>query len=121
MARTANTFTQVTDHVKHATDRWLSSQLILDLCRQLGHRFRRGTLDPVHTIHLFLMQILHGNTAITTFVISRRVASPPRPIVRRGSVCRWSCSGGSFAPSPTRCSTRFRTVHLKVASGGGGG
>lgn len=65
MARTANTFNQGTDHVKHATDQWLTPRLILDLCRLLGHRFRRGTLDPVHTIHLFLMQVLHGNTAIT--------------------------------------------------------
>ena len=65
MARTAGRITQDNDHVKHATDKWLSPHLILELCRQLGHRFRCGTLDPVHTIHLFLMQVLHGNTAIT--------------------------------------------------------
>ena len=65
MARTANSITQFAGQVKRATDQWLSPLLILDLCRQLGHQFRRGTLDPVHTIHLFLMQVLHANTAIT--------------------------------------------------------
>jgi hypothetical protein len=33
------------------------------LCRSLGLRWRERTLDPVTTIHLFLVQILHGNTA----------------------------------------------------------
>lgn len=65
MARTANSITPVVGRVKHATDPFISSRLLLDLCRQLGHRFRRGTLDPVHTIQLFLLQVLHGNIAIT--------------------------------------------------------
>ena len=34
-----------------------------DLCRSLGVRSRERLLDPVTTIHLFLLQILHGNTA----------------------------------------------------------
>jgi len=68
MARTANSprsIARLLDDVKHAPDHFISSRLILDLCRQLGLRFRRGPLDPVHTIHLFLLQILHGNTAVT--------------------------------------------------------
>ena len=51
--------------VKHATDHFVSPQLILDLGRQLGHRFRDGPLDPVNTIRLFLLQVLHGNASIT--------------------------------------------------------
>ncbi len=68
MARTANNSRSIThflDDVKHAPDHLISSRIILDLCGQLGHRFRRGPLDPVHAIHLFLLQVLHGNTAIT--------------------------------------------------------
>jgi hypothetical protein len=36
-----------------------------DLCRSLGYRWRERILDPVTTIHLFVLQILHGNTACT--------------------------------------------------------
>jgi hypothetical protein len=34
------------------------------VCKETGYRFRRRVLDPVTTIHLFLIQILHGNFAI---------------------------------------------------------
>jgi hypothetical protein len=34
-----------------------------DLCRSLGCRWRDRILDPVTTLHLFLLQILHRNTA----------------------------------------------------------
>jgi hypothetical protein len=33
------------------------------LCRDCGHRWRERVLDPVTTIHLFVLQVLHGNTA----------------------------------------------------------
>jgi hypothetical protein len=35
------------------------------LCRDLGHRWRRRLLDPVAVLHLFILQVLHGNTALT--------------------------------------------------------
>jgi hypothetical protein len=37
---------------------------ILDVCRQVNHTWRTCLLDPVAIVHLFLSQILHGNTAI---------------------------------------------------------
>jgi hypothetical protein len=37
-------------------------------CRQEGHTWRKRLLDPVTTIYLFLLQILHGNTACTHVV-----------------------------------------------------
>jgi hypothetical protein len=37
---------------------------IVDSCRQVNHVWRSCLLDPVAIIHLFLTQILHGNTAI---------------------------------------------------------
>jgi Transposase DDE domain len=42
----------------------LAPAVIEDVCRQQGHTWRQRLLDPVTTVHLFLIQILHGNTAI---------------------------------------------------------
>jgi hypothetical protein len=41
----------------------LSPEAIESVCRQAGHRWRERTLGPVVTLHAFLLQILHGNTA----------------------------------------------------------
>jgi hypothetical protein len=37
---------------------------IAAVCREAGYHFRRRILDPVTTIHLFVIQILNGNFAI---------------------------------------------------------
>ena len=42
----------------------LEAEQIRGVCREVGHRFRQRVLDPVTTIHLFVLQILHGNCAI---------------------------------------------------------
>lgn len=36
---------------------------IFEICERVGHRWRAGTLNPAVTVHLFLLQVLHGNTA----------------------------------------------------------
>lgn len=41
----------------------LSAETIVKICNYLGHSWRDRTLDPVTTVHVFLLQILHGNTA----------------------------------------------------------
>ena len=41
---------------------------ILEACRHVKHTWRSCLLDPVTVIHLFLSQILHGNTAINHVV-----------------------------------------------------
>jgi hypothetical protein len=41
----------------------LDEQTILERCRQRGHRWRNRILNPAVTLHLFVMQILAGNTA----------------------------------------------------------
>jgi hypothetical protein len=43
--------------------RVLDAPQITRVCREAGYRFRRRLLDPITTIHLFVMQILHGNFA----------------------------------------------------------
>ena len=43
----------------------LAPELILAICRAVGHRWRRREFGPVETVQLFLLQVLHGNTALT--------------------------------------------------------
>ena len=45
--------------------RYLEPQAIEDVCRRCGHTWRKRKLDPVTTIHLFILQVLAGNTAMT--------------------------------------------------------
>ena len=35
---------------------------IVRLCQAAGHAWRDRALGPVETIHLFIAQVLHGNT-----------------------------------------------------------
>jgi hypothetical protein len=41
----------------------LEPESLRQLCRDSGHRWRERLLSPVTTIHLFVLQVLHGNTA----------------------------------------------------------
>jgi hypothetical protein len=41
----------------------LAAETITHICGYLGHVCRQRILDPVTTIHVFLLQILHGNIA----------------------------------------------------------
>jgi len=41
------------------------ARLIETLCEQIHYRWRSCRLDPMQTVHLFILQILAGNTAIT--------------------------------------------------------
>jgi hypothetical protein len=52
------------DRIKDSLTDSIPPELIEQLCRQLRHRWRDRDLGPVVTTHLFLRQILHGNTAI---------------------------------------------------------
>lgn len=55
--------TQILQQFKRSWWRELEDQAILKVCDEVGHKFRRRDLDPVTTIQLFLLQILHGNVA----------------------------------------------------------
>jgi len=41
----------------------LQAARIERICRELGHTWRERVLTPVVTVHAFLLQVLHGNTA----------------------------------------------------------
>jgi DDE family transposase len=43
----------------------LDRPAIAAICRKIGHKWRACFFDPFNTFHVFLIQILHGNTAIT--------------------------------------------------------
>jgi hypothetical protein len=57
----------VTTTLQRFTGEWatlLQPEAILAVCREIGYTaWRDRLLTPVTTIHLFLLQILHGNTA----------------------------------------------------------
>jgi hypothetical protein len=55
---------QALDRIKRQFTEAIDPQLIQQLCRDLGHHWRQRDLGPVVTIHLFLQQVLHGNTAV---------------------------------------------------------
>jgi hypothetical protein len=44
--------------------RHLDDQAIHDACRQTGHRWRDCILTPAAIVHWFIIQVLHGNTAL---------------------------------------------------------
>src|SRR4051812_721155 len=54
--------------IRNAPARQLDRPEVVDVCRQVKHRWRKCLLDPVTIIHLFLDQVLRGNTAINHVV-----------------------------------------------------
>jgi len=59
----APSFAEVIGQFKADVGRALSSEVIEQVCDELGHVYRKRILDPVTTVHAFLTQVLHGNTA----------------------------------------------------------
>ena len=55
----------VLGRIKSDLEPYLSASSIRCACDRLGHRYRRRQFDPVSTIHLFVLQILCFNTALT--------------------------------------------------------
>jgi hypothetical protein len=49
--------------VRVAIANLLEPEPLRQLCRDCGHRWRERVLGPVTTIQLFVLQVLHGNTA----------------------------------------------------------
>src|SRR5271166_4060060 len=58
---------------------------ILGICNEVGFRFRRRVLDPVTTIHLFVIQILNGNFAIA------RLKDFTKSVFSEAAYCKARC------------------------------
>lgn len=56
---------QVLRQFKADVSKALSAETITKICGYLHYTWRDRVLDPVTTVHVFLLQILHGNTACT--------------------------------------------------------
>jgi hypothetical protein len=53
----------ILDRLRQDQSAHLAPEAIKEACRRQGYTWRQRLLDPVTTIYLFLLQILHGNTA----------------------------------------------------------
>jgi hypothetical protein len=51
--------------IKDDLQPFIPETMILRACRESGHEYRERILDPVTTIHVFILQILNFNTALT--------------------------------------------------------
>jgi len=56
---------QIVAQFKADVSKALSAETIAKICGYLQYTWRDRVLDPTTTIHVFLLQILHGNTACT--------------------------------------------------------
>src|SRR5947207_576188 len=59
------TVSQTLERVKCDLAQLLTPEAIRIACHEQQHRWRERILDPVTTIHLFIQQVLHRNTACT--------------------------------------------------------
>lgn len=50
--------------IKQSLAELLDGETIKRVCHEVGHEWRERLLDPIKTLHLFILQVLHGNTAI---------------------------------------------------------
>ena len=53
------------ERIKEDLGRWIPQERIETICEEVGHTWRRRTLDPATTLHVFVQQVLYGNTAMT--------------------------------------------------------
>jgi len=60
MATIARALARIKDDVRA----FVSDESIRQACRAAGHRWRERQLGPVETVHLFVLQVIHFNTAI---------------------------------------------------------
>jgi len=82
----ARSILAVVRQIKADVAQFLSPELIRSVCQTVGHTWRERVLDPVTTVHLFILQIMNGNTACTH-------------VPRLGAV---DCSGEAYCQARTR-------------------
>ena len=60
MASIARALARIKDDVRSS----VPDESVREACRDAGHRWRERKLGPVETVHLFVLQVIHFNTAI---------------------------------------------------------
>ncbi len=55
---------RVLEQIHRDLTNFLQADVVIEVFRQAGMRWRTRVLDPLTTLRLFVLQILHGNTAI---------------------------------------------------------
>src|SRR5262245_36340766 len=63
-SRMAGSVASSLERIKQDLEPHLSPAMIESACEDAGHVWRERKLGPVRTVHLFVLQILHFNTAI---------------------------------------------------------
>jgi len=88
--------------VKRTYDQIIPATTILKIAEAVGHTHRQRILGPVETIYLFLVQILHGNTAcshlrhltdVTCSVAAYCKARGRLPTALLRCLLNWVCRG----------------------------
>jgi hypothetical protein len=89
-------------------------QRVNDHFAQAGHLWRDRVLDPAATLMLFILQVLHGNTAISHLkhlsgitTAESSYCNARRPICSRHFHPRWLC-GSCVIASPSVADARVR-------------
>ncbi len=57
--------TRTLSRIKQDLHQLIPADRVDQICQDLNHRYRKRKLDPLTTIHLFVQQILNGNTALS--------------------------------------------------------
>jgi hypothetical protein len=86
--------------IKSDVAQFLGPKLIREVCDTVGHVWRERVLDPVTTVQLFALQILHGNTACAH-------------VPRLGGV---ACSGEAYCQARQRLPLRLLRYLVRALS-----
>ena len=82
------TTAQALRQIPNDLPRYLDSQSIQQICHAAGYTWRERLLGPAVTLQLFVLQILHGNTAITHLRHLARISFTPMAYCLARHACR---------------------------------
>lgn len=69
-------------HCPVTPPRLVEPEVVRDVCRELGITYRKRVLDPLTTLHVLLVQALHGNTALHDLRLKAGIQATA------GAICR---------------------------------
>ena len=112
--------------VKQDLQPFLPERSILQACREAGHHWRDRLFDPVATLHLFILQIINFNTAITHL---RHLSKVP---INAASYCKarmrlplavvqrlLASSAQAMAGGKKACAKRWHGLRVYLTDGSG--